>query len=70
MGAVEAALYHKPVIITDYGAPSEYIKTKYLIECGRQEILEDDFLFQKGMVRHVCRQYHTSILTFGKTGVG
>jgi glycosyltransferase involved in cell wall biosynthesis len=29
MGAVEAALYNKPVIITDYGAPREYIKTKY-----------------------------------------
>jgi hypothetical protein len=28
MGAVEAALYNKPVIITDYGAPREYIKTK------------------------------------------
>jgi hypothetical protein len=50
MGAVEAALYNKPVIITDYGAPPEYIKTKYLIECGRQEITADDFLFQKGMV--------------------
>lgn len=50
MGAVEAALYNKPVIITDYGAPKEYIKTPFLIECGRQEIEQDDFLFQKGMV--------------------
>jgi glycosyltransferase involved in cell wall biosynthesis len=50
MGAVEAALYDKPVIITEYGAPPEYIKTPYLIECGRQEIACDDFLFQKGMV--------------------
>ena len=50
MGAIEAALYNKPVIITDYGAPPEYIKTRYTIECGRQEILADDFLFQKGMV--------------------
>ena len=50
MGAVEAALYYKPVIITEYGAPPEYIKTPYLIECGRQEIANDDFLFQKGMV--------------------
>lgn len=50
MGAVEAALYDKPVIITEYGAPPEYIKTPYTIECGRQEIPNDDFLFQKGMV--------------------
>jgi len=50
MGAVEAALYNKPVIITDYGAPPEYIKSRYTIECGRQEITQDDFLFQKGMV--------------------
>jgi glycosyltransferase involved in cell wall biosynthesis len=50
MGAVEAALYDKPVIITEYGAPPEYIKTPYTIECGRQEIVQDDFLFQKGMV--------------------
>ena len=50
MGAVEAALYNKPVIITEYGAPPEYIKTPYTITCGRQAIEHDDFLFQKGMV--------------------
>ena len=50
MGAVEAALRDKPVIITDYGAPSEYIKTPYTIECGLQELEKDDFLFKKGMV--------------------
>ena len=50
MGAVEAALYDKPVIIAEYGAPPEYIKTPYTISCGRQEIACDDFLFQKGMV--------------------
>jgi len=48
LGAVEAALYDKPVIVTDFGAPAEYIKTPYLIECDRQQITADDFLFQKG----------------------
>jgi len=50
MGAVEAALYNKPVITTDFGAQPEYINTRYLIRCGRQELPADDFLFQKGMV--------------------
>ena len=50
MGAVEAAMYDKPVIITEYSAPKEYIKTPYTIKCGTCEIEKDDFLFQKGMV--------------------
>lgn len=50
MGAVEAALHNKPVIITDYGGAVEYIKTPYTIHCGLQEIPCDDFLFQKGML--------------------
>ncbi len=50
MGAVEAALRDKPVIITEYGGASEYIKTPYTIECGLQELEKDDFLFKKGMV--------------------
>ena len=50
MGAVEAAMYDKPVIITDYGAPTEYIKTPYTIKCGMRPIPEDDFLFKKGML--------------------
>jgi len=50
MGAVEAALHNKPVIITDYGGAVEYIKTPYTIRCGVQEIPNDDFLFQKGML--------------------
>ena len=49
MGAVEAALRNKPVIITDYGAPPEYIKTPYTIECDIQYLKNDDFLFKKGM---------------------
>jgi len=50
MGAVEAAMCDKPVIITEYSAPKEYIKTPYTIKCGTCEIPQDDFLFQKGMV--------------------
>lgn len=50
MGAVEAAMCDKPVIITEYSAPKEYIKTPYTIKCGTSEIPHDDFLFQKGMV--------------------
>ena len=50
MGAVEAAMRDKPVIITNYGGAPEYIKTPYTIECGLQELENDDFLFKKGMV--------------------
>lgn len=50
MGAVEAALQDKPVIITDYGGAAEYIKTPYTIECTLQELGKDDFLFKKGML--------------------
>lgn len=50
MGAVEAALLDKPVIIPEYGGATDYIQTPYLIQCGFQEILHDDFLFKKGMI--------------------
>jgi len=50
MGAVEAAMRDKPVIITNYGGASEYVKTPYTIDCGLQELERDDFLFKKGMV--------------------
>ena len=49
LGAVEAAMRDKPVIITDYGGAPEYIKTPYLIDCDTQTLEQDDFLFQKGM---------------------
>lgn len=49
MGAVEAAIRDKPVIITNYGGAPEYIKTPYTIDCGLQELKNDDFLFKKGM---------------------
>tara|TARA_R110000803_G_scaffold75066_1_gene139312 strand:- start:23 stop:958 length:936 start_codon:yes stop_codon:yes gene_type:complete len=50
MGAVEAALRDKPVILPEYGGAPDYIKSDYMISCGTQEILNDDFLFKKGML--------------------
>jgi glycosyltransferase involved in cell wall biosynthesis len=50
LGAVEAAIQNKPVIIPEYGGAVDYIKTPYLIECGKQEVPFDDFLFKKGMI--------------------
>jgi glycosyltransferase involved in cell wall biosynthesis len=50
MGAVEAALRDKPVIITNYGGAPEYVKTPYTIDCELQELPQDDFLFKKGMI--------------------
>jgi len=50
LGAVEAAVQNKPVIIPEYGGAPDYIRTPYLIECGKQEVPFDDFLFKKGMI--------------------
>lgn len=50
LGAVEAAMLDKPVIMPEYGGAPDYIKTPYLIKCGLQEIQNDDFLFKKGMI--------------------
>ena len=50
MGAIEAAVRDKPVIATNYGGPTEYLKTPYMIDCELQELENDDFLFKKGMV--------------------
>ena len=49
MGAVEAAVRNKPVIITDYGGASEYIETPYTINCELQKLPKDDFLYKAGM---------------------
>ena len=50
MGAVEAAMRDKPVILPDYGGAPDYIQSKYMITCERQEVPRDDFLFKKGML--------------------
>ncbi|ALI95347.1 hypothetical protein AP053_gp198 [Ostreococcus mediterraneus virus 1] len=49
MGPVEAALRDKPVIIPDFGATSEYIKTPYLVKCKRNKIGNGYYLFKKDM---------------------
>jgi glycosyltransferase involved in cell wall biosynthesis len=45
MGAVEAALRDKPVIITDFGGLKEYVKTPWTVPCTKGPIGFDDFLF-------------------------
>lgn len=47
MGAVEAALRSKPVIIADYGGLKEYVKTPWVVPCTTGPIGFDDFLFKK-----------------------
>jgi glycosyltransferase involved in cell wall biosynthesis len=50
MGAVEAALRGKPVIITDFGGLKEYVPdTPFVVKCSRTEVPTDDFLYKKGM---------------------
>jgi len=50
MGAVEAALRNKPVIITDYGGLKEYVETPYVVRTTPCEVGRDDFLFTKDQV--------------------
>jgi glycosyltransferase involved in cell wall biosynthesis len=50
LGAVEAALRNKPVILPEYGGAPDYIKSDYMISCGTQEVPNDDFLFKRGMI--------------------
>lgn len=50
MGPVEAALRDKPVIITDFGGTSEYVKTPYTVSCKPSKMTEDYYLFKKGMI--------------------
>ena len=45
MGAIEAALNNKPVIIPKYGGCKEYIKTPFMIDCNTKQVGYTDFLF-------------------------
>ena len=45
MGAVEAAMRDKPIIISSYGGLGEYVKTPYVISCKRGPCNINDFLF-------------------------
>ncbi len=47
MGAVEAALRDKPVILQEYGGTVEYIKTPFVVPCSMVPVGVDDFLFKK-----------------------
>jgi glycosyltransferase involved in cell wall biosynthesis len=49
MGAVEAALRSKPVVITDYGGLKEYVKTPWVVTCTKGPIGFDDFLFTRDL---------------------
>ena len=49
MGAVEAALRSKPVVITDYGGLKEYVTTPWVVTCKKGPIGFDDFLFTKDL---------------------
>jgi glycosyltransferase involved in cell wall biosynthesis len=49
MGAVEAALRSKPVIITDYGGLKEYVDTPWVVKCTKGPIGFDDFLFTRDL---------------------
>lgn len=50
MGAVEAAMNNKPVIMQDYGGCSEYVVTPFLVPCGLKRIGYTDFLFAPDMI--------------------
>lgn len=49
LGAVEAAMRNKPVILPEYGGAPDYIKSRFTIKCGRSKIEREDFLFLPGM---------------------
>ena len=49
MGAVEAAMRSKPVVITDYGGLKEYVQTPWVVPCTKGPIGFDDFLFTKDL---------------------
>ncbi len=49
MGAVEAAMRNKPVIITDFGGLKEYVKTPFIVECSEECVGTYDFLYEPHM---------------------
>jgi glycosyltransferase involved in cell wall biosynthesis len=50
MGAVEAAVRNKPVIITDYGGLQEYVKTPFVVRTIPESVGVKDFLFEPHMM--------------------
>lgn len=49
MGAVEAAVRNKPVIITNFGGLKEYVKTPFVVECSEECVGVYDFLYEPHM---------------------
>lgn len=49
MGAVEAAVRNKPVIVTDYGGLCEYVKTPFVISTEPSEVGVVDFMYRPHM---------------------
>jgi len=49
MGAVEAAMRNKPVIITDFGGLKEYVKTPFVVGCDEECVGVYDFLYEPHM---------------------
>lgn len=74
MGAVEAALRNKPVVITDYGGLKEYVQTPFVVKCTLGPIGFDDFLFtkdlewghpiQEELVRQMAACYEQRLVTW------
>lgn len=50
MGAVEAAVRNKPVIISDFGGLKEYVKTPFIVSTTPEPVGLTDFLFQPHMI--------------------
>lgn len=71
MGAVEAALRNKPVIITDFGGLQEYVNTPFVVKCTETTVGIHDFLFEPHMkwgqpsledlIKHMRRCYDEKI---------
>jgi hypothetical protein len=77
MGAVEAAMRDKPVIITKYGGLKEYVKTPYVVDCTVGDIGFDDFLYTKdlkwgqpsldSLMQHMKECYDKRLVTWDHT---
>ena len=77
MGAVEAAVRNKPVIITDFGGLQEYVKTPFVVTCTETTVGNTDFLFQPHMrwgqpslddlMKHMKYCYENKIVTWDHT---
>ena len=74
MGAVEAALKNKPVIITDYGGLKEYVNTPFIVSTTEANVGFYDFLYEPHMkwgnpsfedlVKHMKFCYKNNIRTW------